>query len=125
MTEDDRFCEHGYPRGTRCPQCEGPPEELRGPDLSLGSVFDLITPPGTDGRRLLDSLKSAQRAPAPPARTPSSAQPPADPFTPGGMASAALAEMYSDMVESGIPVSSVEAILGHMLAAGAEGQEGS
>lgn len=43
--------------------------------------------------------------------------PPLDPFTPGAEASAALAEMYSDMVEAGIPVASVESILGHMLAA--------
>ena len=39
-----------------------------------------------------------------------------DPFTKGSEAAAGLAEMYEDMVASGIPVSSVERILGAMLA---------
>jgi hypothetical protein len=50
--------------------------------------------------------------------------PPLDPFTPGAEASAALAEMYSDMCASGIPVASVESILGHMLAAYQLGKDG-
>lgn len=41
---------------------------------------------------------------------------PADPFTKGSVAAAGLAEMYEDMVASGIPVGSVERILGAMLA---------
>lgn len=50
--------------------------------------------------------------------------PPLDPFTPGAEASAALAEMYSDLCEAGIPVASVESILGHMLAAYQLGKDG-
>ncbi len=41
---------------------------------------------------------------------------PADPFTKGSEASAALAEMFGDMVDAGVPVASVERILGAMLA---------
>lgn len=41
---------------------------------------------------------------------------PADPFSKGDEASAALAEMYEDMLGSGIPLASVERILGTMLA---------
>ncbi len=41
---------------------------------------------------------------------------PPDPFTKGSMASAALAEMYEDLLGSGIPLASVERILGTMLA---------
>ena len=44
------------------------------------------------------------------------AGPPPDPFTKGSEAAAGLAEMYEDMVASGIPLSSVERILGAMLA---------
>lgn len=40
-----------------------------------------------------------------------------DPFTKGSVAAAGLAEMYEDLVASGIPVGSVERILGAMLAA--------
>ena len=50
--------------------------------------------------------------------------PPLDPFTPGAEASAALAEMYSDLCTAGIPVASVESILGHMLAAYQLGKDG-
>lgn len=42
--------------------------------------------------------------------------PPADPFTKGSVAAAGLAEMFEDLVASGIPVGSVERILGAMLA---------
>lgn len=42
--------------------------------------------------------------------------PPADPFTEADPASIALAEMYHSMIRAGIPVASVEGILGRMLA---------
>lgn len=43
-------------------------------------------------------------------------QQPADPFTEADPASIALAEMYHGMVRAGIPVASVEGILGRMMA---------
>ena len=46
-----------------------------------------------------------------------SISPPPDPFTKGSEAAAGLAEMYEDLLASGIPLSSVENILGAMLAA--------
>lgn len=41
---------------------------------------------------------------------------PVDPFTKGSEAAAGLAEMYEDLLASGIPLASVERILGAMLA---------
>lgn len=41
---------------------------------------------------------------------------PPDPFTKGSEAAAGLAEMYEDLLASGIPLASVERILGAMLA---------
>lgn len=43
--------------------------------------------------------------------------PPADPLSPGTVAGIGLAEMYNDMLAGGIPLASVERILGAMLAA--------
>lgn len=42
---------------------------------------------------------------------------PPDPFTAGAVAGVGLAEMYADMLAAGIPLASVERILGAMLAA--------
>ena len=49
-------------------------------------------------------------------REASEAMLPADPFTPGAMADAATAEFYHGLVDSGVPVDSVERIIGHMIA---------
>jgi len=68
--------------------------------------------PGVETGRLWDVLKSAQ-APRPPAPDVSL---PADPFGKADDAGIALAEMYRSMLAAGIPLASVEKILGHMLA---------
>ena len=108
---------------------------------TFDEIKDALMPPGTDREALWAALKGAHRTggyvpgtqapdisfggrgfgdhggtpgwtPFPPAV----GSAPADPFTKGSEAAAGLAEMYEDMVASGIPVSSVERILGAMLA---------
>ena len=73
------------------------------PDISLGGPAPHV-PPGPGG--------TPGWTPFPPAV----GSAPPDPFTKGSMASAALAEMYEDLLGSGIPLASVERILGAMLA---------
>ena len=99
---------------------------------TFDQLRDALMPPGTDREALWAALKGAHRTggyvpgqqapdismgrpgwtPFPPAV---GSEPP-DPFTRGSEASAALAEMFGDMVDAGIPVASVERILGAMLA---------
>jgi len=86
------------------------PGEYRKP--SPGDLAGRFAPPGADVTRLLNSLKSAH-APAAPAP---GAFLPADPFGKADGAGIALAEMYRSMLAGGIPLASVEKILGHMLA---------
>ena len=93
---------------------------------------DAMMPPGTDKEAQWAALQGAHRTggyvpgqqapdismgrpgwtPFPP---PVGSEPP-DPFTKGSEAAAGLAEMYEDMLASGIPLASVERILGAMLA---------
>jgi hypothetical protein len=100
---------------------------------SFDEIKDAMMPPGTDKDALWAALKGAQRTgghmpgraapdvsfagtpgwmPFPPAV----GSAPADPFTKGSEAAAGLAEMYEDLLASGIPLASVERILGAMLA---------
>ena len=81
-------------------------------NFTFHDITGMFTPPGTDVARLLSTLKSAQ-VPATPAPDVSF---PADPFGKADDAGIALAEFYRSMLAGGIPLASVEAILGHMLA---------
>lgn len=100
---------------------------------TFDQIKDALMPPGTDNDALWAALKNAQRTgghvpgqPAPdisfgtrPGWTPfppAVGSEPPDPFTKGSVAAAGLAEMYEDLVASGIPLASVERILGAMLA---------
>ena len=78
------------------------------PDVSM----DAIAADGLDRLRRERQRGTPGWTPFPPAV---GSEPP-DPFTKGSEAAAGLAEMYEDLVASGIPVSSVERILGAMLA---------
>jgi hypothetical protein len=102
--------------------------------LSFDEVFDAVTPPGTDKKALLDALKAAQRtggqfpgSRAPDISGPASAVPdvfkrafpalgsapePEDPFTPGDSATIAIADTYFGLIDKGVPVASVERIIG-------------
>lgn len=80
---------------------------------SFGELTGIFTPsPGVETGRLWEALKSAQ---IPATRTPDVSLP-ADPFGMADDAGIALAEMYRSMLAAGIPLASVEKILGHMLA---------
>jgi hypothetical protein len=105
-----------------------------GEPLTYDEVFDAVTPPGTDKAALLASLKAAQRTggtlpgrTAPDISGPASAVPdvvrkafpafgsapePADPFTPGDSATIAIADTYFGLIDRGVPVASVERIIG-------------
>ena len=100
---------------------------------TFDEIKDAMMPPGADKDALWAALKGAHRTgghvpgrPAPdvsfagtPGWTPFPppvGSAPADPFTKGSEASAALAEMYEDLLGAGIPLASVERILGTMLA---------
>jgi hypothetical protein len=104
---------------------------------TFDELRDAMMPPGTDREALWAALKGAHRTggyvpgqPAPdisfggggggtPGWTPfppAVGSAPADPFTKGSEAAAGLAEMYEDLLASGIPLASVERILGAMLA---------
>jgi hypothetical protein len=116
------------------PEHEGdPPAGADGP-LTFDEVFDAVTPPGTDRRALLDALKAAQRTGgtlpgnrAPDISGPADGVPdivkrafpafgsgpePADPFTPGDSATIAIADTYFGLIDKGVPVASVERIIG-------------
>jgi hypothetical protein len=83
------------------------------PDIS----FQLGDPPGTTGRG--GAGGNGGWTPFPPATGPGGGtgiSPPPDPFTKGSEAAAGLAEMFEDLLASGIPLASVERILGAMLA---------
>jgi len=100
---------------------------------TFDELRDAMMPPGTDKEALWKALKGAHRTggyvpgraapdvsfggtpgwmPFPPAV----GSAPPDPFTKGSEAAGALAEMYEDLLGAGIPLSSVENILGVMLA---------
>ena len=95
-------------------------------------IKDAMMPPGADKEVLWAALKGAHRTggyvPGQPAPDISMGRPgwtpfppavgsaPADPFTKGSEAAAGLAEMYEDCLAAGIPLASVERILGAMLA---------
>ena len=79
---------------------------------TIAELAAAMAPPGTDMARVMHSLKSSQ-VPAAPAPDVSF---PADPFGKADDAGIALAEFYRSMLAGGIPLASVEAILGHMLA---------
>ena len=107
---------------------------------SFDEIKDAMMPPGTDKDALWEALKGAhrtgghvpgQQAPdisgtLPPdlARhlmgihdaVPAYPGPPPDPFTKGSEAAGAFAEMYEDLLGAGVPLASVERILGAMLA---------
>ena len=118
--------------------------------LSFDEVFDAVTPPGTDKAALLAALKAAQRTGgqlpgnrAPDISGPASAVPdvikrafpalgaaaalpePEDPFTPGDSATIAIADTYFGLIDRGVPVASVERIIGIWLGAlpGSEPQQ--
>jgi hypothetical protein len=96
----------------------------------LGKLFgSQHVPHGTlagegDAERYSPPGNAPEPSSPPPGRASASCLPglPADPFTPGRMAGAALAEMFDDLVASRIPLASVESILGNMLAAYARDQ---
>ena len=173
-------------------QVTGAPLRANDP-LTLGEVFDAVTPQGTDKKALLDALKAAQRTggqipgrTAPDISGPASAVPdvfkrafpalgsaperqpmcvdeqaccvcgdpkvvyhnyrdqpfcapcadgepsrfapppePEDPFTPGDSATIAIADTYFGLIDRGVPVASVERIIGIWLGAlpGSEPQQ--
>ena len=130
-------------------QVTGAPLRANDP-LTLGEVFDAVTPQGTDKKALLDALKAAQvtggqlpgnRAPdisgpasavldvikrAFPALGGTAPPPePEDPFTPGDSATIAIADTYFGLIDRGVPVASVERIIGIWLGAlpGSEPQQ--
>lgn len=119
-------------------QVTGGPLRANDP-LTLGEVFDAVTPQGTDKAALLAALKAAQvtggQLPgnrAPDISGPASAVPdvfkrafpalggiipePEDPFTDADASDIALGAMFDGMIRGGIPKDSVERIIGHMLA---------
>ena len=100
---------------------------------TFDEIKDAMMPPGTDKDALWAALKGAHRTgghvpgrPAPdisfggmPGWTPfppAVGSAPADPFTKGSEAAGAFAEMYEDLLGAGVPLASVERILGAMLA---------
>lgn len=103
---------------------------------TFGELRDALMPPGSDKEALWAALKQAHRtggllpgrtAPdisAPPSDVPlavrkalpSQSAMPADPFGQADSAGIALGEMYQSMLAGGIPLDSVERIIGHMLA---------
>ena len=117
---------------------------------SFGGFFGALTPAGTDTGKLMESLKASRMAEVAWCRdcsrphstniicperadrerekagaatslaAASEADLPADPFTPGKLAAAATKDWYDDLLDAGIPLASVERILGSMLAAAAE-----
>jgi hypothetical protein len=110
-----------------------------GEPLTYDEVLDAVTPPGTDKAALLASLKAAQRTggvlpgrTAPDISGPASGIPdvvrkafpalggiipePEDPFTEADAGDIALGAMFDGMLAGGIPRSSVERIIGVMLA---------
>jgi len=130
-------------------QVTGGPLRANDP-LILGEVFDAVTPQGTDKAALLAALKAAQvtggQLPgnrAPDISGPASAVPdvfkrafpalgaaaplpePEDPFTPGDSATIAIADTYFGLIDRGVPVASVERIIGIWLGAlpGSEPQQ--
>jgi hypothetical protein len=110
-----------------------------GEPLSFGEVFDAVTPPGANKAALLAALKAAQRTGGqlPGSRAPDisgpadgvpdivkrafpafgSAPEPEDPFTPGDSATIAIADTYFGLIDRGVPVASVERIIGIWLGA--------
>ena len=79
------------------------------PDISFGGGGGSADYPGPPGATVGPGCYVPLGGPGGPSA-------PADPFTKGSMASAALAEMYEDCLAAGIPLASVERILGAMLA---------
>jgi hypothetical protein len=107
-------CRTFHPQGTDCPA--GFPQAGYGslPDQSLAVHAKQLM--ATGHLTAQDAARLAREIPEPSF--------PEDPFTPGKLAAAATADWFRDLCEAGIPVSSVESILGHMLAAFATGKEG-
>ena len=88
------------------------PERNRKPTAAeLAAGF---TPPGTDASRLWESLKNAQCPP--PVAAPDVSAFPDDPFGAVDSAGIATGEIYRSLLAGGIPLASVERIIGHMLA---------
>jgi hypothetical protein len=115
-----------------------PPDDDGRP--SFAEVVQAFTPPGTDWGEFKAAMRQAHQdggyrpgqvapdislpADGPLARAilggygqhPSQQAAPADPFSEADAPSVALAEMFHGMIRAGIPVASVESILGKMLA---------
>jgi hypothetical protein len=107
------------------------------PRLSFDEVFQAAVPPGTDVAAFRAAFREAHRtggytpggrapdisAPAGPAAEfirkalpPVPLPEPEDPFSPSDSASVAIAETFHGLVRAGVPVASVERIIGHWLA---------
>ena len=100
--------------------------------VTFDGLRDTLMPPGTDRTALWASLKNSVRTGGTiqPCRAPDiSATPPeairkalpaspmpADPFAPADSASVAIAETYHGLIVAGVPVESVERIIGIWLA---------